>query len=265
MTITDLYIYPIKSLGGIRLTEAQVLTEGLQYDRRWMLVDKQNKFLSQREHAIMALFKTCIQNKLLHITFEGKGSISVPLTSPQSKAERVVVWDDHCSGYEVSAEANTWFSDILGQEVRLVRLPELSDRPTDPRYAEGHRVSYADGFPFLIIGQASLDELNKRMGLDLPMDRFRPNIVFSGADPFAEDEMLDIQIGDCDFKVVKPCARCVVTTIDQQTGEKSKEPLKTLSSFRNVDNKVLFGQNMIATKLGAIKTGDDLKVIHWKK
>jgi uncharacterized protein len=265
MKITELYIYPVKSLGGIAVQTAEVQMEGLQYDRRWMLIDANGRFLSQREHAKMALFQTNISSDHLIIYFAGKGKIEVPLSVPELATTTTVdVWGDACSGVAVSQEADRWFSDILEQEVRLVRLPELSDRPADPRYAEGHRVSYADGFPFLIIGAASLRDLNQRMGLALSMDRFRPNIVFESDEPFLEDRMKELQIGECVFEIVKPCARCVVTTIDQQTAEQGKEPLKTLNTYRKIDNKVLFGQNMIAHRLGHIQVGDALIVNSWK-
>jgi uncharacterized protein YcbX len=150
-----------------------------------------------------------------------------------------------------------WFSDFLEMELDLVVMPESSQRKMDPRYAvQGESVSFADGMPYVFIGQSSLDELNQRLEVPVSMDRFRPNLVFSGGQAFDEDEFTRIKVGEVDFQVVKPCARCVLITVNQQTGEKAKEPLATLATYRTVNNKVYFGQNAVALAPGMVRVGD---------
>lgn len=265
MLIQDLYIYPVKSLAGIRLSGSKVSTTGLTYDRQWMLVDNRGKFLSQRAYPEMALFKTSIIGNSLEIVHATHGGLSINMNVQTQAKLKVEIWDDYCSGLQVSKIADEYFSEILGQKVQLVQMPEQSDRPTDPRYAEGHHVRYADGYPFLLISQASLDNLNAKLDDAVPMDRFRPNIVVSETGAFWEDDVRKVRMGTCEFEVVKPCARCVVTTIDQETAIKNKEPLKTLSKYRNFNGKVIFGQNMVCTKLGSINIGDKVEVLSWKQ
>jgi uncharacterized protein YcbX len=161
--------------------------------------------------------------------------------------------------YEKSIQE--WFFEALGKEVRLVLIDDKTSRPVDPEYAlNGEEVSFADGFPYLITNQASLDDLNSRLDFPVPMERFRPNLVISGAQPYEEDNWDKIYAGSAVFKVVKPCGRCVVTTIDQDTAEKGSEPLKTLSTYRKINNKIIFGQNAVLVKSGSIVKGDEIKV-----
>jgi uncharacterized protein YcbX len=162
-------------------------------------------------------------------------------------------------GVTVSEEADSWLSNTLDQNLRLVMMPESSFRKADPRYAKNEEnVSFADGFPYLVISQASLDDLNSRLAEPISMIRFRPNFVVTGTDAFAEDQWKNVTIGNLNFEVVKPCARCVLTTINPETAEKGAEPLRTLASYRRVNNKVLFGQNMVVKDIGTIKEGDEL-------
>jgi uncharacterized protein YcbX len=145
-------------------------------------------------------------------------------------------------------------------DLDLVVMPESSHRKMDPRYAvQGESVSFADGMPYVMIGQASLDELNQRLEVPISMDRFRPNLVFSGGEAYAEDQFKQLQIGEVEFQVVKPCARCVLITVNQQTGEKGKEPLATLATYRTVNNKVYFGQNAVALAPGIVRVGDPIQ------
>ena len=165
-------------------------------------------------------------------------------------------------GRVVSESVSGWFSDFLGFDVKLVLMPASSSRKVDPDYAiNGESVSFADGMPYLILGQSSLDELNSRLEVAVKMNRFRPNLVFSGGRAFFEDEIKKIKIGLVDFQIVKPCARCVLTTIDQDTGMQGKEPLKTLATYRTINNNVLFGQNAIALNSGSVKVGDQVAVL----
>ncbi|REG90528.1 MOSC domain-containing protein [Algoriphagus antarcticus] len=264
LIIQDLYIYPIKSLAGIRMSEAKVEERGFELDRRWMLIDDSGQFISQRKFPQMAMLQVEIGADSLsvyHISKPGE-LIRIPFTAVGEEISSVTVWDDEMPARLVNAEIDAWFSDVLKMKVRLVKMPDTTERKVDPKYAVNEEsVSFADGMPYLLIGQKSLIDLNSRLESPLPMNRFRPNIVFSGGDPFAEDSWKRIQIGEVGFQVIKPCARCVMTTVDQDSGTKGTEPLITLATYRKVGNKILFGQNMVALSSGVIKVGDELKLI----
>lgn len=261
MKLQDIYIYPIKSLGGIRLQEAVLEERGLRYDRRWMLVDSDGVFLSQRKNPEMALLQTQLSEKGLTVFLKNQPEkkIKIPFEPQSNVMISVSVWDDEVTGQMVDKKINKWFSDVLGLTCTLVYMPISSERKVSPKYAvKNESVSFADGMPYLVIGQASLDELNSRLELPVPMDRFRPNLVFSGGKAFEEDIWEKVKIGESTFKITKPCARCVMTTVDQSTGKKSKEPLKTLSNYRTVNGKVFFGQNMSLLEGITVKVGDEL-------
>jgi len=262
LTVSELYIYPIKSLGGISLSNAEVTDRGLKYDRRWMLVDEQNRFLTQREYPQMALLKVQVENDGLLVTHHLNGSVAIPFEQHNQGKQEVAIWDDTCAGVFVDSELDNWFSAALGIKCRLVHMPEDTHREVDQRYASpGMITSFADAYPFLLIGQASLNDLNSRLAEPLPMNRFRPNIVFTGGEPFAEDLMNHIQVADINFYGAKLCARCVFTTIDQLTAVKAKEPLKTLAQYRLMDKKIMFGQNLVHEGTGIITIGDTLNVL----
>jgi len=259
LTLTEIWIYPIKSLGGIRLTKAQILEKGLAFDRRWMLVDEEGKFLTQRVYPEMALLKLTIDNEQLTITHTHKSSKHSILLHPKvvSEAKEVTIWDDTVKAFEVSEESSQWFSEMLSIPCRLVYFPEENVRAVDPRYASNQEnVSLADGYPFLIIGEASLADLNSKMESPLPMNRFRPNFVFSGGEPFEEDHWKEFTIGSNRFLGVKPCSRCVLTTVDQDTAVKGIEPLRTLATYRKWNNKIYFGQNLLAIDHTFVHEGD---------
>ena len=262
LQISQLIIYPIKSLGGIHLATATLTDRGLQHDRRWMLIDDNNRFLSQRENAQLALFKCALNESRLEVTYTADGtSIHIPFKPLKQEMLNVVIWDDTCAGQLVSDEVDAWFTQKLGISCRLVYMPDDTQRQTDLRYTEmGTVTSFSDAYPALIIGQASLDDLNSRLTEALPMNRFRPNIVFTGGEPFSEDTMNHIVINGIDMYGVKLCARCVMTTIDQATMQKSKEPLKTLASYRRKGAKILFGQNLLHGT-GIISVGDEIEVL----
>jgi uncharacterized protein len=262
LIVQDIFIYPIKSLGGIRMQEAMVEERGFQYDRRWMLVDEHGMFVTQRVYPKLALLGVSLGQDALRVFHKNDPSkaIEVPLDSATGPEVMVTIWDDQVVAKTVHPSLDGWFSEYLGFPVSLVVLPESSQRKVDPRYAvNGETVSFADGMPYLIIGQESLNDLNSRLDEPVPMDRFRPNIVFSGGHAFLEDSLRKVKIGDVNFQLIKPCARCVLTTVNQQTGEKGKEPLKTLSSYRTINNKVYFGQNVVALSLGTVKIGDTIQ------
>ncbi len=270
LLLTDIYIYPIKSLAGIPVSEAIVEIQGLQYDRRWMLVDETGICITQRVFPEMALLQVTLQpdgllinhkqqpTQQLFVPFNSENYTNIPVT--------VTIWDDTVPAVEVSPEAHEWFSKMLQKNCRLVFMPPEVHRAVDSKYANlNEPVSFADAYPFLLIGQESLNELNSRLTDSLPMNRFRPNLVFSGGAPFAEDTWLEFTIGDQRFAAVKACARCVLTTVNQDTAVKGAEPLRTLATYRTINNKVMFGQNILPrSNNGLIRTGDRLSVLSYR-
>jgi uncharacterized protein len=267
LTVSELYIYPIKSLGGIALNTASLVERGFEHDRRWMLVDANNQFISQREINTMALLKVQLAEQGLLVTNISKPGeeLLVPFQPTVEETEMVEVWSSRCRGQRVSDEADAWFSKQLGFAAKLFYMPDTTRRYVDGRYAHNKEItSFTDGYPILLIGQASLNDLNSRLETPLPMNRFRPNVVFTGGTPFQEDFMKHFEINGIAFFGVKPCARCVMTTINQQTAEKAKEPLKTLSTYRLKNKKILFGQNVLHQGTGIISVGDTI-TIHEEK
>lgn len=265
MRLSEINIYPIKSLAGISLETATVEDRGLAFDRRWILVDENQRFITQREYPVMASIDVIIDGGKLRAA---KGSTSIEISLEDLPTEVVIakVWTSSVKSRTYGDEVNQWFSSVLGTKCRLVAMPGDAKRIVNPFYAVRKfkdMVSFADGYPFLLIGQSSLDELNSRLAVPVPMNRFRPNFVVEGSERFAEDAWKKIRVGDSIFHVVKPCARCVITTVDQTRGEKvGKEPLKTLATYRNKNGKVLFGQNLIAEGAGGtVKVGDKVQIL----
>jgi uncharacterized protein YcbX len=222
-----------------------------------MVVGEDGRFLSQREHHRLALVRVRLGEDRLFLEAPELPTLEVVFEGGKGQTSRVQVWDDECPAVTESADAAMWFSKHLGCSARLVRMAGDDARPLASSSAQlGDHVSFADGFPFLLLSIASLDGLNRRLSLPVPMDRFRPNIVIDGCEPHAEDEWHRVQIGEVEFRVAKPCARCVVTTVDQVTGERKREPLRTLSTYRTVDGQVLFGQNLVHVGRGVVRVGD---------
>jgi uncharacterized protein len=270
LKLSEIWVYPVKSFGGISLQQSNVTDRGLALDRRWLLVDNEGRFVSQREYPQLALFRLEIKNDALRITHkELLEFIDIPLRPVfKSPLIKVTVWDDTIDAIEVSPAISEWFSKLLNFSVRLVYMPDESERKVDPDYAiSGKEItSFADAYPFLIIGQSSLDDLNERLEVEVPMNRFRPNFVFTNGDAFEEDFWQDFKIGNLPFVGVKRCDRCVMTTVDQEKGiVAGKEPLKTLAKYRNFGNKVLFGQNVIGLGLGTVSVGDEIKILSKSK
>jgi uncharacterized protein YcbX len=263
--ISRLFIYPIKSLGGIEIPSSNITQRGLAHDRRWMLVDENNQFLTQREYPVMALLKTNIKEYALivHHSDNPADSIEFLLHPPVKETVTVKVWDDLCEAQYAEDNVNEWFSQKIGISCKAVYMPDDSERKLNPDYALSEKdiTGFADGYPILVISEASLEDLNARLEKPVPMDRFRPNIVIAETEAFAEDRMKKFSINDHIFHGVKLCGRCPITTTDQQTGERGKEPLKTLATYRTINNKVCFGQNVINTGTGKIKTGDALTIL----
>ena len=271
LQLSEIYIYPVKSLGGIRLDKAEVTDRGLKYDRRWMLIDENNRFISQREYPQLALFKVAIKDDNLVITDRKSGKILTVSHSPiypNTPSLNVTIWDDEVSAWEVGKIANDFFTQALEMSTRLVYMQDESHRKTDANYSlKGDEItSFSDGYPILIIGQSSLNDLNNRLAEPITINRFRPNFVFTGGNEFEEDEWHEFSVGNIRFFGVKPCARCIMTTIDPETGEKKgKEPLLTLNRYRKAGNKILFGQNVLISQLGNVLVGDEIEVISRKK
>ncbi|HEY0742608.1 MAG TPA: MOSC N-terminal beta barrel domain-containing protein [Chryseosolibacter sp.] len=265
LTLTEIWIYPVKSLGGIPLTSAKVMAKGLEFDRRWMLIDENNIFMTQRIYTQMAMFKLNLLGRNITVVKKNattNSSISFSADSPPiGEKIRAKIWDDEVDVFEIDQKLSEWFSEHLGMSCRLVNFPERNPRAVDPKYkVNDDHVNLADAYPFLLIGQSSLDDLNSRLKEPVPMNRFRPNFVFTGAQPFDEDTWREFKIGSLRFVGVKPCARCVLTTVNQDTAKKGIEPLATLSKYRKRDTKVLFGQNLIGLDTGIVKVGDKISV-----
>lgn len=264
LTLSEIFIYPIKSLGGISLSTAQVEERGLQYDRRWMLIDDNGMFMTQRKFADMALLQVALSADGLVVTHKAKGlpPLVVPYETTSTRSTLVTVWEDICFAFMVSNEANAWFSEALGVSCRLVYMPDNSIRLVDPNYAKhNEKVNFSDGFPYLVIGQESLNDLNNRLENPVPMNRFRPNFVFTGGQPYSEDNWKTVKIGDVLFYGTKLCGRCNVTTIDQDTAQSGQEPLKTLSTYRRKGNKTIFGIHLIGLSAGSVSVGDRITVM----
>lgn len=266
ITVSELAIYPVKSFAQIPLKKAYIDSFGLNHDRRWMVVDKHGKFVTQRQQPRMCLIKPeLIQPELIEqgISITAPGMDALTITAPAAvKTREVTVWNDQCSAFDCGDAVAQWLSHFLSIECRLVFFPADEIRQVDLQFAqEGDRTAFSDGFPILLISQASLDDLNSRMESPLPMERFRPNLVVSGCEPFAEDNWRRIKIGELTMRIVKPCSRCVIPSIDINSGEKGVEPTKTLLSYRKRDNKIYFGQNVIAEGEGEVKLGMPVEVL----
>jgi uncharacterized protein YcbX len=263
LILSGLYCYPLKSAAGIALEQALLEPRGLQYDRRWMVIDADNTFVSQRSQPRLALIRPQLADTLrLHAP--DMPELDVPLAATGSSLS-VRVWEDTVTAVTVHPDADAWLSQVLGQAVRLVHLPDSSHRPIDPDYAQTsahNEVSFADGYAVLVISEASLEDLNSRLEAPLPltMNRFRPNVVVRGCAPYDEDDWTTLRAGEVQLNLVKPCGRCIVTTTDQETLERSPEPLSTLAMYRKQGSQVMFGQNAVVVTEGWLERGMPLTV-----
>lgn len=265
MHLSALYRYPLKSGRGESLQQGQLDVLGLAGDRRWMVVDAASgRFLSQRQLPQMARLQARWQGAGLALAAPGMAELPVALPGPDAPLREVSVWDDSLEVPDAGDAAASWLSELLGRPCRLVQVPEARARQVDIDYAQpGDRVGFADGFPFLLIGQASLDDLCARVGRPLEMERFRPNLVVSGSEPYAEDRWKRIRIGTVEFRVAKPCSRCAIPTLDPLTGERSPdhEPIATLKTYRKGEGGVFFGQNLIPDGIGELVVGMPVEVL----
>lgn len=263
MYLSGIFIYPIKSCRGISLTSAKISSTGLEHDRKWMLVDENGLFMSQRSTIEMAHIEVSLNDVGLLISYRKSDiqDLQIPF-EPLEESIEVQVWQDKFSANCVGKKADEWFSKVLESRCRLVKFGSESQRQVDPEYApKGLQTAFADGFPFLIIGEASLSHLNTRLKKPVSMVRFRPNLVFTGGDAFTEDSWQHFQVGNTEFERVKACARCAIPTIDPETGIKGKEPMQTLATYRKVGKKVMFGQNLICLQGNEVRVNDEIKLI----
>jgi uncharacterized protein YcbX len=255
-TVSGLYIYPVKSFGGIPLTTSEVGRRGLLQDRRWMLVDQEGVFMTQRTDTRLALFRTAIEPDGLKVVAPS-GEVCMAPLEPEGVNRSVRVWKDMCVAIQVSTLIDEWLSEILGRPCSLVYMPEGSLRHTNPAYTSpGDIVGFADAYPILVIGESSLQDLNARLETPVPMNRFRPNITVAGWSAHEEDDWRELRIGDVKMRTAKKCGRCSVTTTDQETGEIGVEPLRTLAKYRLTDQSVQFGAYFVPETPGTIRVGN---------
>jgi uncharacterized protein len=258
--LSGLHVYPIKSCAGISLQRSDLSATGLRHDRRWMLVDETGKFMSQRAHPRMAMISVRFAPERMIVSAPGMDELEVPLYLQAPDSIDVRVWGDTNRGAMVSEEADRWFGEYLGFSCRLVHKPDDDLRLVDSSFAErGDQVSFADGFAFLLISEASLEDLNCRLKDPVPMNRFRPNLVVRGCVPYAEDGWSRLRIGSVPFRVAEPCPRCAITTVDQRTGARGNEPLRTLATYRKSELGTVFGRNLIHDTLGTLHVGDPVE------
>ena len=264
--ISALYVYPVKSCAGIALQQAEITETGFAHDRQWLIVTNERRFITQRDEPRLALIETALSRDSLHLRVPGAPALQLPFEADGDRVE-VTCWKDQCAAVDAGNEAAEWISQFIGSPHRLVRFdrshPRLSNREWTG--AIEARNQFTDGFPWLVLSRASLEDLNTRLPKPLPINRFRPNIVLDGVPAYAEDETSEFQIGGARFRIVKPCTRCAITTTDQQSGSRDgDEPLRTLHSYRFDRNLkgVLFGQNaiLLAGEGQVLKVGNEVKL-----
>jgi uncharacterized protein len=264
--IQGLFRYSVKSLRGVALHSATLLTQGIAGDRQWMVVDQRGRFLTQREYPRLATITAIAHLDGLTLEHDHHGACTV--AQPIAGRDRFVqVWNDTLTAKDADDEASQWLSAILGVSARLVWFDDRQPRLCSQTYTHGTgaHTRFADGYPVLITNAASLVELNTRMHRPITMDRFRPNIVIDGVDAWEEDHIETLTIGAVALRLVKPCVRCITTTTDQHTGERiNDEPLNTLARYRNNPDLggVTFGVNAIVVQGGDIRVGDAISFAH---
>lgn len=257
MHVSALYYYPIKSCGAVEVEAAEIDACGLRNDRRLLVIEPDGMFITQREHPRLALVNPAIQGDDLSLSAPDMEPLAVTL-GHSGTPYTVRIFRDTCEAVDQGDTVAEWFSTYLNMRCRVVAMASHFTRQVNQNFAQRpeDQVAFADAFPFLMISEASLDDLNARMDTPLPMNRFRPNIVVAGCKPYAEDTWPSLRIGPVDFAAAKACVRCAVTTTDQVTTERGEEPLKTLATYRQTDAGVIFGQNLIHLNYGTIRVGD---------
>jgi uncharacterized protein len=268
--LASIHIHPMKAARAVDLEESLVEPCGLAGDRRWLLVDENGRFVSQREEPSLARVQVRYGPPAGTISVSAAGHprrrIAAPAEGRGAEMLKVTVWSSTVPAAAAGPAADAWFRAYLGRTVRLVYLDDPARRPVDPEFCqEGDVVSFADGYPLLLTSAGSLAELGRWLAEDgelpVPMTRFRPSVVVAGAPPWAEDRWRRIRIGPVPFRVAKPCGRCVVTTTDQVTGERGSQPLKILGRRRRLGQQLVFGQNLIPDAPGVIRVGDPVEIL----
>ena len=261
MKLAALYRYPVKSLGGEQYQRLDVQARGFNFDRHWMVVDAQGRFLTQRQQPRMSLINARADDRGA-LRLRAPGMSDAVIAAPTDERIEVTVWGDSVPAISVGSDTDVWLSEFLALPCRLVCFAQDAVRAVDQNFAQPQdQVGFADGFPFLLISKASLDDLNGRLEQPVPMLRFRPNLVIDGCHAFAEDDWRRIRIGELEFRVAKPCSRCIIPTIDPATGLRGQEPLRTLMGYRKRENKVYFGQNLIHDGIGQLAAGMSVEVL----
>ena len=261
ISLTGIHLYPVKGAGGLSLQQCTLDSFGIVHDRRWMVVDSDGVFLSQRSLPRMALLSPRLEDDALNLDAPDMSTLRLPIEGEGGEEIDVRIWRDRVRARLVSPDANGWMSDFLGCAVRIVHMESDEWRATDPKYAEGFRVSFSDGYPLHLLSEESLIDLNERLMAPVPMNRFRPNLVVEGGGPYGEDGWRRIRIRQVELEAVKPCARCTVITVDQSEGVADREPLATLSGYRSAEGKVYFGQNLVHLGTGQLEVGDRVELL----
>jgi len=262
LQLSELWIYPLKSAQGIALPVAELSPTGLLHDRRWLLVDPAGRFVSQRECPALARLQLSLSETELGFEL-GAASLKLPLPPYDLPEIPVQVWRSRVLAQCFAEPVNRWFSQHLQRPLQLVYMPEHCWRATNPDFAPGRQVSFADGYPYLLTHSASLADLNARLQQAVPMNRFRPNLVIAGGSAYAEDHWRQLRIGGLHFEIVKPCGRCVIVDIDQKTGSQQPEVLQVLASYRRQQDQVIFGQNAVcAQSAGTLQTGLRVEILN---
>lgn len=264
MDLSAIYRYPIKSAQGHSLDTVVVDRFGVSGDRRWMLIDDAGLFYSQRRLPQMALLEVVSIEGGLRLGLAGE-TIELEIPGGQHNEVSATVWEHTMLARSADDRINTWLSERLGEDLRLVFFPPDANRPVDPAYLpdpeQQQQVSFADGFPLLIITQESLDDLNTRLPEPVPMDRFRPNLVIAGATPYAEDGWRRLRVGSTTLAIVKPCSRCAIPSINQQTAERDPDINRVLADYRRRDGVIYFGMNAVVTAGESFAVGDTVEVL----
>lgn len=261
-TLTRVRVYPIKSCRGIDLERSELQAAGLEHDRRWMLLDAKGRMATQRRFPTMAQIQVTIEPDALLVRAPGMPDLLLPLSQePGQETLTVPTWHDSTGGVAVGEDADRWFGRFLGISCRLVRMLDSVPRPLDSAFAmEDDRVGYADAFPLLLVNEASLADLNTRLRVWIPIERFRPNLVVGGLEPFEEDGWERIEVGEASFRVAEPCPRCSVIAVNQDSGERTgTEPLRALAGYRRGKAGLLFGANLIPDNKVAVRRGDRVR------
>lgn len=263
--LSRIRIYPIKACAGTDVQEARIDERGLQYDRRWMLVNEQGSDLHQFDYPRLSSIVVALNDAGLLVQAPDMPVLHIPL-QPQHTTPLVVRWHQGlCEALPASDEADAWFGDFLHVRCRLVFMPDVARHPVEPGYEVDHDRAAFTSFHYHLLGEGSLEDLNQRLATPVPMERFRPNLVISGAPAYAEDNWRTIRINQHTFHVVKPCDRCAITTVDPIRGVMTgKEPLTTLARYRTFDKKVLFGQYLLSGETGVLRVGDVVQVLETK-